>query len=121
MLAKPDDMSSISDPRFDGIDFENSYLTGVIYDDESLTLEMDFNLSERHPQYAVPQDGDESCYRGGYIRFSDIEDLQIEKAPEQADDYSIVYSVAGDGRRFEFSSGWGQVKVTAGSVRLALD
>ena len=114
-------MSRIADPRFKGIDFEKSYLTGVIYDDESLTLEMDFNLAELHPDYAAPDDGEEGCFRSGYIRFADIDDLQIEKAREQEGDYSIVYSVAGDGQRFEFSSGWGEVKVTAKSVRISLD
>jgi hypothetical protein len=118
-------MSNISDPRFKGIDFERSYLTGVIYDDESLALEMDFNLTELHPDYAAPEEGEEGCYRGGYIRFADIDDLQIDKAREDDDskgqDYSIVYSVTGDGRTFEFSCGWGQIKVTAKSVRIALD
>src|SRR3990170_138084 len=73
-------MSTVSDPRFKGIDFERSYLLGVIYDDESLTLEMDFRLSETHPEYVAPQAGEEGCYRGGFIRFADIEDLQIDKA-----------------------------------------
>ena len=114
-------MSSISDPRFKGIDFERSYLTGVIYDDESLTLEMDFCLSELHPEHAAPAEGEDGCYRGGYIRFAEIEDLQIDKTPGVVEDYSIIYSVAGDGQRFEIASGWGQVKVTAKSVRIALD
>ena len=117
-------MSRITDPRFEGIDFERSFLTGVIYDDESLSLEMDFRLAETHPRYAAPQEGEDGCYRGGYIRFGDIDDLQIEKAKAvegQAEDYSIIYSASGDGRRFEFSTGWGGIKVVAGSVRLALD
>jgi hypothetical protein len=117
-------MSRITDPRFEGIDFERSYLTGVIYDDESLSLELDFLLTEAHPRYAAPQPGEDGCYRGGYIRFGDIDDLQIDKAKPvegQEEDYSIIYSVAGDGQRFEFSTGWGEIKVAAGSVRIALD
>ena len=117
-------MSAISDPRFKGIDFERSYLLGVIYDDESLTLEMDFRLTETHPEHVAPQDGDEGCYRGGFIRFADIDDLQIDKAKgaegEDAD-YSIIYSVSGDGKNFEFSCGWGEIKVAARSVRVAFD
>ena len=118
-------MGSVTDPRFKGIDFERSYLLGVIYDDESLTLEMDFNLTELHPDYAAPQPGEEGCYRGGFIRFADIDDLQIDKAPpaktgEQVD-YSTIFSVSGDGKNFEFSSGWGEIKVSARSVRIAFD
>ena len=117
-------MGNVSDPRFKGIDFGQSYLLGVIYDDESLTLEMDFRLNEAHPEYAAPQDGDEGCYRGGFIRFAEIEDLQIDKAKVdegQASDYSIIYSVSGDGKNFEFSCGWGEIKVAARSVRVAFD
>jgi len=117
-------MSTVSDPRFKGIDFERSYLLGVIYDDESLTLEMDFRLTEAHPEYVAPQDGDEGCYRGGFIRFADIEDLQIDKAradEREEVDYSVIYSVSGDGSNFEFSCGWGEIKVAARSVRIAFD
>jgi len=117
-------MSRITDPRFDGIDFERSFLTGVIYDDESLSLEMDFHVTEGHPRYTAPQPGEDGCYRGGYIRFGDIDDLQIDKAKPvdgKDEDYSVIYSVAGDGQKFEFSCGWGEIKVAAGSVRLALD
>ena len=117
-------MNTVSDPRFKGIDFERSYLLGVIYDDESLTLEMDFRLTETHPEYAAPQPGEEGCYRGGFIRFAEIEDLQIDKAKpvegEQAD-YSIIYAVSGDGKNFEFSCGWGEIKVADRSVRVAFD
>ena len=117
-------MSRITDPRFEGIDFERSFLTGVIYDDESLSLEMDFRVTEGHPRYAAPQPDEDGCYRGGYIRFGDIDDLQIDKAKPvegEVEDYSIIYSASGDGRRFEFSTGWGGIKVVAGSVRVALD
>ena len=117
-------MSRITDPRFEGIDFERSFLTGVIYDDESLSLEMDFLLTEGHPRYEAPEPGGEGCYRGGYIRFGDIDDLQIDKAKPVAGeeaDYSVIYSVSGDGKNFEFSCGWGEIKVAARSVRVAFD
>jgi hypothetical protein len=117
-------MSTVSDPRFKGIDFERSYLLGVIYDDESLTLEMDFRLAESHPEFVAPAPGDEGCFRGGFIRFAEIDDLQIDKAkPAEGEDadYSIIYSVSGDGMNFEFSCGWGEIKVAARSVRVAFD
>ena len=84
----------------------------------------DFRLTEQHARYAAPAPGEEGCYRGGYIRFADIDDLQIDKAkPVEGaeEDYSVIYSVVGDGHKFEFSCGWGEIKVAAGSVRVALD
>lgn len=117
-------MGMIGDPRFKGIDFERSYLLGVIYDDESLTLEMDFRLTEVHPEYVAPANPEEGFYRGGFIRFADIDDLQIDKARQGENeqvDYSVIYSVSGDGKNFEFSCGWGEIKVAARSVRVAFD
>ena len=117
-------MGEIRDPRLKGIDFEKSYLLGVIYDDESLTLELDFNLTQEHQAYAAPQEGEQGCFRSGYVRFADIEDLQIDKArPAEGEeqDYSVIYSVADDGNQFEFSCGWGEIKVAAKSVRVSLD
>ncbi len=118
-------MSQISDPKFEGIEFDKSYVLGVIYDDESLTLELDFRLAPSHPGYAPPAEGQDGCYRQGYIRFADIEDLQIDKAkgPDggEVEDYSTIYSVSGDRENFAFSCGWGEIKVAAKSVRVALD
>ena len=116
-------MSAITDPRFKGIDFERSYVLGVIYDDESLTLEMDFNLTEIHPEHTPSEPGEEGCYRNGFIRFADIDDLDIKKArePEGETDYSVIHSVSGDGKNFEISCGWGEIKVTARAVRVAFD
>ena len=115
-------MSTITDPRFKGIDFENSYLLGVIYDDESLTLEMEFNLTPLHPSYQ-PADDDEGCYRAGFIRFAEIGDLQIDKASQagEGESYSTIHSVSGDGERFEFKTGWGDIEVSAKSIRIAYD
>lgn len=118
-------MGQISDPRFDGIDFEKSYVLGVIYDDESLTLELDFNLTPDHPGYTSPQPDQDGCYRAGYVRFADIQDLHIDKARAadggEIEDYSTIFSVSGDGARFEFSCGWGEIQVAAKTVRIALD
>jgi hypothetical protein len=117
-------MGRIGDPRLKGIDFERSYVLGVIYDDDSLTLELDFNLTDEHPAYKSPAQDEEGCFRGGYIRFADIDDLQIDKSRPSEDgeqDYSVIYSASDSGNQFSISCGWGEIKVTARSVRVALD
>ncbi len=115
-------MSPISDPKFEGIDFQHSYVLGVIYDDESLTLEMDFRLTEQHPQFASTDEGEEGRFGNGFVRFADIDDLHISKARADGDvDYSTIFSASGDGKNFEISCGWGEIKVAARSVRVQLD
>ena len=110
--------------RLAGIDFARSYLLNVIYDDRSLTLEMDWRLDHGHPKYSESgEDGD--CFRQGFIRFGDIVDLRLDKAraPDggPVTDYSKINSVRFDGDHFAISCGWGEIEVTARAVRVAVD
>jgi len=106
-----------------GIDFEHSYLMNVIYDDESLTLEMDWRLEPGHPRYAEAGEG--GCYRQGFIRFADIVDLRLARARGKdggkVEDYSEIYSVRLDSDRFAIACGWGEIEVTARAIRVAVD
>jgi hypothetical protein len=103
-----------------GIDFPGSYLMNVIYDDESLTLEMDFALLPEHPKYVAPQTDAEGCYREGYVRFADIGDLRLNKA-KTAGDLSTISAFEFKGEHVSISSGWGEVEVTAKSIRVVVD
>ncbi|WP_338446004.1 hypothetical protein V5F89_12730 [Pelagerythrobacter marensis] len=117
-------MGEGGDPKTAGIDLAASYILGVIYDDESLTLEMDFRLLESHPRYEPPDDGAEGCYRKGFIRFADLDDLRLRKAkPEDGRelDYSDIYSATIDGDYANIASGWGEIELTAQSIQIALD
>ena len=115
---------SIGD-KLAGIDFDNSYLLNVIYDDESLTLEMDYALSPDHPRYSAPEAGAEGCFRQGFLRFGDIVDLRLAKGKGrdggETDDYSTINSARFEGDHVAISSGWGEIEVTARSVRVAVD
>ena len=110
-------------PKLAGIEIETSYILGVIYDDESLTLEMDFHLLEDHPAYKTPTK-DEGCYRQGFIRFADMDDLRLKKAKAidgEDVDLSDIYSAQFEGDYAFISSGWGEIELTAKSIQIALD
>ena len=110
-------------PRLAGIDLDKSYIMGVIYDDESLALEMDFHLLNTHPRFEQPQN-DEGCYRKGFIRFADFEDLRLRKAKAEDGrevDYSDIYSATIEGDYAFISSGWGEIELTAKSIQIAVD
>lgn len=112
-----------SHPKLAGIDLVTSYILGVIYDDESLTLEMDFHLLEEHPRYSPPEN-DDGCYRKGFIRFADLDDLRLRKArPEDGRElnYSDIYSATLDGDYAMISSGWGEIELTAHSIQIVVD
>lgn len=116
-------MSEGAAGKLAGIDFENSYLMNVIYDDESLTLEMDWRLKPGHARYS--ESGEDGCYRQGFIRFADILDLRLARARGKdggkVEDYSEIYSVRFDGNRVAIACGWGEIEVTARAIRVAVD
>ena len=110
-------------PKLEAVDLNTSHLTGVIYDDVSLTLEFDFHLLEGHPQYIQPDNG-EGCYRKGFIQFTDVEDLRLNKAKvENGDpgDSSIIKSATIENGYCYMMSGWGEIELTAQSIRVAFD
>lgn len=118
-------MSAAVHPKLQGIDIESSYILGVIYDDTSLTLEMDYKLLDSHDAYIAPADDEEGCFAKGFLRFALIEELALDKADKakagEEVDYSDIYSVKAEGSRFEISGGWGEIKVVARSISVALD
>ncbi len=117
-------MADGAHPELADIDLANSYILGVIYDDESLTLEMDFRLTEDHPRYEVSDGDEDGCYAKGFIRFAEFDDLRLRKAetPEGEEvDYSDIYSATIEGDYANISSGWGEIELTAQSIQIALD
>ena len=110
-------------PKLEHVDLPSSYILGVIYDDVSLTLEMDFHVLEGHPKFEATED-DEGCYRKGFMTFKDIEDLRMAKAKsgEGAErDLSTIETAELDGDYFYLLGGWGEVELTAKSIQIAID
>jgi hypothetical protein len=116
-------MAGAGHPKLEAVDLEKSYILGVIYDDESLTLEMEFCILEGHPRYEQPED-DDGCYRKGFIRFADFDDLRLRKAKHEEGkevNYSDIYSATIEGDYAFLSSGWGEIELTAQSIQIAVD
>ena len=105
-------------PKLAGIDLENSRILDVIYDDESVTLEMNFHLSPDHPR----NDTGEGVMRTGFVRFADFDDLNIRKAQGAADmEPGKVQQAQVEGDYAYFLSDWGEIELTARSIQVALD
>lgn len=116
-------MSSETHPKLENVDLDTSYILGVIYDDVSLMLEMDFHILEGHPRYELT-DAEEGCYRKGFMRFGELEDLRLNKAKTVDDtdvDLSVIESATVDGNYFYMMSGWGEIELTAASIQIVID
>jgi len=106
-----------------GIDLVRSYILDVISDDSTLTLDMDFRLRESHPRYTNPGTLD-GCYRRGYIRFAQIEDLRLNKsptAPKDVRNLSIIYSTEFHDDFVHIDSAWGEVEVSASTIQVVVE
>lgn len=111
-------------PKLAKIDLDRSYILGVIYDDQSLTLELDFRLEADHPDFVPPKKGEEGCYRQGFVKFSDLDDLRLRQT-KAADgknlDLSIIHSATITDDYAHVESNWGEIELTAQSIRVAFD
>ncbi|WP_284125240.1 hypothetical protein [Parerythrobacter aestuarii] len=111
-------------PKLEKINLDKSYILGVIYDDESLTLEMDFRLEADHPEFKAPEAGQDGCYRQGFVRFSDMDDLRLRKTKVEEGknvDLSIINAATIDADYAFIDSGWGEIELTAQSIQIAFD
>jgi hypothetical protein len=111
-------------PKLAGIDLDRSFILGVIYDDESLTLEMDFLLLPDHAKYRDPAAGEQNCFNKGFVRFSDMDDLRLRKTkvPEgEQIDLSVIKTATIDADYAFIDSGWGEIELTARSIQIAFD
>lgn len=112
-------MSGSTHPKLENIDLERSRLLEVIYDDESLTLEMDFRLLRGHAKYEPDENG--ACFRKGFISFADIDDLRIKQSQSGSDDETSISSATIEGDYAFVDSGWGEIELTAQWIRVVID
>ena len=111
---------SVAD-RFEGIALEDSFVCGVITDDDSLTLEMDFALQPGHPQYEG--DGASLSHNPGSVRFGGLSRLSIDVAEKRGESRKrfAIHHAAIEGSTFRISCDWGDIELTARSVRLVVE
>ena len=105
--------------KLKGISLEGSKIIGVIYDYETMTLEMEFALEADHPKYDATT---ETASRSGFIMFADIGHLSLKPGSQKADTDRYDISAAETGEDYFFiQSEWGEIELTAQSIRIAVD
>ena len=112
-------MSGATHPKLENIDLEHSKLLEVIYDDESVTLEMDFCVLQGHAKFEP--DTDCPCFRKGFISFADIDDLRIKQSQGGSNDETRISSATIEGDYAFVDSGWGEIELTAQWIRVVVD
>lgn len=65
-------MNYYQPPILSNVYLEDSYALSILEKNDSLILELDAVLTETHPSYSPPKDGETYCYRRASLVFSKI-------------------------------------------------
>lgn len=116
-------------PEFTGVYLEDSYVLGIDEPPQALIFRVEFVLTESHPDYRPPREGEQYCYVAGSLTFEHPDKIEwLERSQQVYTDASgeedlgnIDFLVSEDGR-WRAGGDWGEVVVHAPRPpRLVLD
>ena len=107
--------------------FEDSYVVSIIEPAGSITFELDAALTENHPQYEKPKQGEQYCYRKVLLRFFNTESVEwrAKKILEFVDstgdlDYGNIDSFVRSDGAYNLSGDWGSATIRGGEVEAVI-
>lgn len=110
-----------------GVYLEDSYVLAIHECDDRLIIDLDAVLTESHPSYEIPKDGDQYCYRRAQLSFSGVNSVEwsrkrFTKFTDAAGevDYGNIDSFLKDGDCYSLAGDWGSVRIRCSSIELAL-
>jgi hypothetical protein len=111
----------------DEVVLEESYVLGIRAEPAALTLDVDFVLTPKHPEYVSPPPSETECFRRGTLRFAGVQRLTWAKqgTPPAVDasgeqDFGHIDSLEWEEGRFVLSGDWGRLDVEAEGVHVSL-
>lgn len=116
-------------PEFAGVYLEDSYVLAIDENPQTLTFLVEFVLTESHPDYSPPREGEQYCYATGTLTFEHPDKIEwLERGHQVYTDASgeedlgnIDYLVEEDGH-WRAGGDWGEVVVhTSRPPQLSLD
>jgi hypothetical protein len=102
-------------PELSGVYLEDSYVLAIHEYDDRLIFDLDAVLTESHPSYEPPKDGDQYCYRRALLSFSGVS--SVEWARKRFIQFT---DASGDGDCCSLAGDWGNVRIRCSSIELAL-
>lgn len=114
-----------------GVDWQDSFVLGWRQEHERLVFSVLVSLWPGHPSYTPPPPNDWTCYRAAELIFdrarkvAGLKEMQDVRPAIDADgsvDYGNIDSLArNDDGTFTVSGEFGEVRVTADGIRLAVE
>jgi hypothetical protein len=114
-----------------GVDWQDTFVLGWRQEHERLVFSVLASLWPGHPSYTPPPPGDWTCYRAAELIFDgatnvtglkEMKDVRPTIDPDGSADYgNIDWFSRNDDGTFTVSGDFGEVRVTAEGMRLAVE
>ncbi|WP_338514813.1 hypothetical protein VRC24_12195 [Pseudomonas poae] len=115
-------------PSLSNIYFEDSYVLSIREREGSLVFELEAVLTENHPKYKKPQEGEMYCYRNIFLCFLNVDSFEWfdRRFMVYADasgefDYGNIDSFVGCDGGYELTGDWGQVAIKGQAVDVIIE
>ncbi|GGH47464.1 hypothetical protein GVY41_04280 [Frigidibacter albus] len=106
---------------FEHLYLEDSFVLAILYDAAEVRFEMEFVLTEQHPDFQPPRSGEQYCYRRGTIRFPKgaevVEVLRRDVSSQDATsepDMGNIDSFEWCGGRYRLVGDWRRLDIRCG-------
>ena len=115
-------------PSLSNIYLEDSYVLSVREAEGSLVFELEAVLTENHPKYKKPQEGEMHCYRKVLLRFLNVDSIEwldrrfmAYKDASGEFDYGNIDSFVSCDGGYELTSDWGRVAIKGQAVDVIVE
>jgi len=106
---------------FDHLYLEDSYVLEILEEAAEVRFEMEFVLTEQHPDFQLPRAGEQYCYRRGTIWFPKVaevaellrQDVRSQDATGETD-MGNIDSFEWCGGRYRLEGDWGRLDIRCG-------
>lgn len=113
--------------EFQNIYLEDSFVINIQETKSDITFNCDFVLLEKHKLYSIPKNDEQYCYLKGYIRLSNIYQINWIKRNENVfsndcydNDYGNIDIFHIDNEKYYLQGDWGEVVIYSKNIELKL-
>lgn len=106
---------------------EDSYVLGIQEEKYFIVFKMEFVLTEEHPSFSIPKNGEMYCYKRGNLVFSNIElrtwlektsNVNIDANNEE--DLGNIDTLRFKNNSFYLEGDWGKLEIKGGILEVEM-
>ena len=111
--------------EFQNIYLEDSFVISIQETKSDITFNCDFVLLEKHKMHSIPKNDEQYCYLKGYVKFSNITQIDWIKRNENVfsnncydNDYGNIDIFHIDNEKYYLQGDWGEVIISSKNIEL---